>query len=81
MLPNWRVTYDGLINIGNLRRWFKSITLNHAYQCTYSIGSYSSYMNWVGNGMGDNGFVMNEQTQTPQPSSPFNIPSVAITEK
>ena len=27
------------------------------------------------------GFVLNEQTQSPTPSSPFNIPSVTITEK
>lgn len=81
MRPNWRVTYDGLINIGNLSKWFKTFTLSHAYQCTYSIGSYSSYMNWVSNGIGENGYVMNELTQMPSPSSPYNIPSVTITEK
>ncbi len=81
MRPNWRITYDGFINLGNMRKWFKSFTVSHAYQCTYSIGSYSSYMNWVGNGMGENGFVMNELTERPSPSSPYNIPSVAITEK
>lgn len=81
MRPNWRVTYDGFINLGNMRKWFKSFTISHAYQCTYSIGSYSSYMNWVGNGMGQNGFVMNELTGSPSPSSPYNIPSVTITEK
>lgn len=81
MRPNWRVTYDGLINIGNLSKWFKTFTLSHAYQCTYSIGSYSSYMNWVSNGIGENGYVMNEFTQMPSPSSPYNIPSVTITEK
>ena len=81
MRPNWRITYDGFINLGNMRKWFKSFTISHAYQCTYSIGSYSSYMNWVGNGMGENGFVMNELTERPSPSSPYNIPSVAITEK
>lgn len=81
MRPNWRVTYDGLINIGNLGKWFKTFTLSHAYQCTYSIGSYSSYMNWVSNGIGENGYVMNELTQMPSPSSPYNIPSVTITEK
>ncbi len=83
MRPNWRITYDGLINLGNMKKWFKSFTLSHAYQCTYSIGSYSSFMNWVAapNGSGDMGFIQNEQTQQPIPSSPFNISSVAITEK
>lgn len=81
MRPNWRVTYDGFINLGNMRKWFKSFTISHAYQCTYSIGSYSSYMNWVGLDDGSMGFTLDEPTQTPMPSSPFNIPSVAITEK
>ena len=80
MRPNWKVTYDGLINLGNMRRFFKSFTLTHAYQCTYAVGSYSSFMNWVSIG-GNMGFTQNEQTQQPIPSSPFNIPSVAITEK
>lgn len=78
--PNWKVTYDGLIRLGNMSRWFKAFTLTHAYQCTYAIGSYSSYMNWVGIG-GELGYVFNEQTGMPMPSSPFNITSVAITEK
>ncbi len=80
MRPNWRITYDGFINLGNMRRWFKSFTLSHAYQCTYNIGGYSSFMNWVGVD-GNMGFTFNEQTQAPVPSTPFNIPSVAITEK
>ena len=80
MRPNWKVTYDGFLQMGNMRNIFKAFTISHAYQCTYSIGSYSSYMNWVGVG-GDLGFTMDELTQQPVPSSPFNISSVAITEK
>ncbi len=44
------------------------------------MGSYSSYLNWVGVN-GDFGFTLNEQTGNPIPSSPYNISSVAITEK
>ena len=80
VLPNWRITYDGLINIGNLRSKFKTITLSHAYQCTYSVGSYTSYLNWVSLA-GDLGFTLDELTGNPIPSSPYNISSVAITEK
>lgn len=78
--PNWRVTYDGLLQLGNMRQWFKSFTLTHAYQCTYAVGSYSSYLNWIGVD-GDYGYTLNEQTSMPIPSSPYNISSVAITEK
>ncbi|MDE6444635.1 MAG: cell surface protein SprA, partial [Muribaculaceae bacterium] len=80
MRPNWRITYDGLLQLGNMKKYFKSFTLNHAYQCTYSVGSYSSYMNWVG--VNDNmGFMYDELTRNPIPSSPYNISSVSITEK
>lgn len=80
MLPNWRVTYDGLIRMGNLGNIFKNITLTHAYQCTYSVGSYSSFLNWM-EVDGDLGFTIDELTGAPVPSSPYNISSVAITEK
>jgi cell surface protein SprA len=81
ILPNWKVTYDGLLQLGNMRRWFKSFTLSHAYQCTYSVGSYSSYLNWVAVGGDNMGFTLDELTGNPVPSSPYNISSVAITEK
>jgi cell surface protein SprA len=44
------------------------------------VGSYSSYLNWQAVD-GDYGFTLDEQTQQPVPSSPYNISSVAITEK
>lgn len=80
MMPNWRITYDGLVRVPAIKKLFKTFTLTHAYQCTYSVGSFSSYQNWVGIG-GDKGFTLNELTQNPIPSSPYNISSVAITEK
>ncbi len=80
--PNWRVTYDGLINLGRLKEIFKSFTLSHAYQCTYAVGSYSSYLNWVAaDGSGNLGFTLDELSGQPIPSSPFNISSVALTER
>ena len=47
ILPNWRVTYDGLSRIPAVKKVLKSLTLTHAYQCTYSVGSFSSYTDWV----------------------------------
>lgn len=80
MRPNWRVTYDGLVQIPFIAKLFKAFTLSHAYQCTYSVGSYTSYLDWVG--LNDNiGFLRDQLTGQPIPSSPFNISSVAITEK
>lgn len=80
MLPNWKVTYDGFINLGNMKKWFKTFTVQHAYNCTYSAGSYTSYLNWIGVN-GDYGFTLDEATQNPVPSSPFNVSSVTINEK
>ncbi len=80
VLPNWRLTYDGLINLGNLKQIFKSFTLSHAYQCTYSVGSYSSYLNWL-TVDGTLGFTLDSNTGMPIPSSPYNISTVAITER
>ncbi len=81
IMPNWRVTYDGLINLGSLSSYLKALTLNHAYQCTYTVGAYSSYLNWVSADGGNLGFIPDEDSGNPMPSSPFNISSVAITER
>lgn len=80
MLPNWKITYDGFVQMGNMKKIFKTFTLSHAYQCTYQIGSYNSYLDWQGVG-GNCGFTLDSQTNQPIPSSPYNISSVAITEK
>ncbi|MCH5327547.1 MAG: cell surface protein SprA, partial [Coprobacter sp.] len=83
LLPNWRITYDGLGKIKALQKHFRSITLSHAYRCTYSVGSFASYLNWLeADGAGSNGwgFVLDELSGNPVPSSPFDISSVSITE-
>ena len=81
MLPNWRISYDGLVNYFGLRDYFKSIVLSHAYQCAYTIGSYTSYPGWVEISDGDLGFRLQERSGCPVPSSRFNISSVAISER
>lgn len=81
VLPNWRITYDGLINLGDMKKWFRSFQLSHAYQCTYAVGSYSSYLNWVSADGNNLGFSLDELTGQPIPSSPYNIASVAISER
>jgi cell surface protein SprA len=40
--PNWRLTYDGLSKMEKIKKYFKSITLSHAYRSTYNVGSYTS---------------------------------------
>ena len=80
ILPNWRVTYDGLMRVPFFKRIFKAFNLNHAYQCTYSVGSFNSFSDWVTIGDGI-GFTRDVLTGGPIPSSPYNISSVSVNEK
>ena len=80
ILPNWRVTYDGLTKLPFFKDKFKSFTLSHAYQCTYQVGAFTSYTDWamVGENMG---FTKDALTGAPIPTSPYNISTVTVTEK
>ena len=79
LLPNWRITYDGFGKMKKMKDHFKSFTLSHGYSCVYSVGSFTSFLNWVDAGDGY-GFVKDEQTGSPIPSSPYDIGSVVLTE-
>ena len=45
-LPNWRITYDGLTKIKFIKRYFETFTLGHAYRSSYSVGSFSSNLDY-----------------------------------
>ena len=79
LLPNWRITYNGLTKIPALQKYFKDITLSHQYRASYNVGSYTSYLNWAdaGNGLG---FTRDVTTGNPTPSSPYEISSVSISD-
>ena len=79
ILPNWRVTYDGLMRIPLFKRLFKSFNLTHGYQCTYQVGNFNSYSDWVsiGDGLG----FTQSLAGNPIPTSPYNIASVSLNEK
>ena len=81
LLPNWNVTYDGLIRLPLVQRYFKSMALSHRYSGVYAIGGYTSYLNWVNAGIGgDLGYVKNTETGAPLPSMGYEIASVTLTE-
>lgn len=79
LLPNWKITYDGLTNIDFISKRFKKVTLSHAYQCTYNVGAFSSYANYIENGDGL-GFVRDVTSGDPIPSMKYDIATVSITE-
>ncbi|NJK86613.1 MAG: cell surface protein SprA [Bacteroidales bacterium] len=44
ILPNWRLTFDGLSRVDFFKQFFKTINITHSYQSTYSIGSFTNYV-------------------------------------
>lgn len=79
ILPNWRATYDGLMNVPLIKKNFKSFNLTHAYRCTYGVGSFSTFLNYSENSDGF-GYIKDQLTKQPLPSSMYDIGSVVITE-
>jgi cell surface protein SprA len=79
LLPNWSISYDGLSNLAFIKKRFRNVTLNHAYACTYNVGSFSSYSTFVSVGDGL-GFVRDVLTSSPTPSSMYDVSSVTLME-
>ncbi len=42
MMPNWTLTYDGLIRLRPVKKIFRSLTISHAYRSSYSVNSYTT---------------------------------------
>jgi cell surface protein SprA len=79
MLPNWSVSYDGLSKLYFVKKYFRNVTLNHAYTCTYNVSSFSSFNTFINAGDGL-GFVRDVLTGNPIPSSMYDVSSVTLTE-
>ena len=82
VLPNWSITYDGLSRLPWIKEHFKSVNLTHAYTSKYSIGTYTSYSTWAGTDPKNKeiGFRRDVTTDTPIPSSSYDISNVSIVE-
>lgn len=42
MMPNWRLSIDGLTNFKSLKKWFKSANITHSYKSTYNVNSFTT---------------------------------------
>jgi cell surface protein SprA len=80
LLPNWNISYTGLMKIPWFTSHFKTFTIEHNYKCPYLIGSYTSYPSWIESGATGIGYLRNLTTNQMTPSSPYNITAVSITE-
>jgi len=54
ILPNWRITFDGLSKIPFLKKYFRSINISHSYRSSYNVGSFVSNPFYT---LNDDGFV------------------------
>lgn len=76
-MPNWQVTYDGLAKLKLFRKHLRTFTLRHGYRSTYSIGSYSTNLNYQ---LSDDGFSYVRDAQNnfiPQ----YEITNISINEQ
>jgi cell surface protein SprA len=80
LLPNWKITYDGLLQVPFIKKNFKSFMLEHTYTSTYSVGAFNSFSSWIDAGNGELGFIQNVTNNHPYPSSPYDITAVSIIE-
>ena len=48
-IPNWRISYKGLMSIAWVRNNFRSITLEHSYRSIYSILSFTNNLKYDDN--------------------------------
>lgn len=44
MMPNWRISIDGLTRLKIVNKYCKSVNISHSYQSTYNIGPYTNYV-------------------------------------
>lgn len=45
-LPNWRIDYGGLANVGWFKKKFSNISITHSYTSTYSVGNFVSSLDY-----------------------------------
>lgn len=52
-LPNWRLNYTGFTKIKGVQKVFQSLSLTHAYTCTYNIGNYATNLLYTADANGN----------------------------
>ena len=45
-LPNWTVAYNGLSGLEFIKKKFSAFTINHSYSSTYSVGNFTSNLDY-----------------------------------
>jgi cell surface protein SprA len=55
MMPNWRLTFDGLSKFEFVQKIFRSVNITHQYRSTYQVANYLTNLNFISgiNGISD----------------------------
>jgi cell surface protein SprA len=61
IMPNWRLTFDGLGKIEFVQRYLKSVSITHSYKSTYNINSFSTNLMYVADPMDGLGYIRDFQ--------------------
>lgn len=77
-VPNWRVTYNGLSKIKLFQKWFRSVSVTHAYRGTYNVSSYTANLSHESDGNG-NDYARDENNNNFIPAK--QIATVSISEQ
>lgn len=84
-LPNWRFTYGGFANMDWGKKLFKTFNISHGYNSTFTISSYTSDLNFIGNPSADKdatyflpSFI---DSLTGNYFNLYNIPQITLTEQ
>ncbi|MGN0010694.1 MAG: cell surface protein SprA, partial [Marinilabiliaceae bacterium] len=75
--PNWRITFSGLNNIKALREKVRNIELTHNYTSKYTVGQYTTNLDWHRMGDGLNYVRDIDDNYVPQ----YDATSVSIAEQ
>ncbi len=61
IMPNWRLTFDGLSKIDFVQRYLKSVNITHSYKSTYNINSFSTNLLYEADPLDGLGYVRDFQ--------------------
>ncbi len=79
ILPNWKISYEGFMQLDFINQNFKNFVLSHEYTCRYAVGSFASFQSWTSI-EDDFGSVYDQLTNNRTFSSPYDISAANITE-
>jgi cell surface protein SprA len=71
--PNWRITYDGLSKLEFFKKYFKTISLSHAFRSTFNISSFTTNLLAIQD--------QNASDQTGNIIPPLNVLMASISEQ